>query len=334
MGRTRCDAKPIFNEEDWAKVNKLNKRLLDDWLIEMKSKKKSPKTLKVYRGDIRMVLIHILQEFDNRYILELNKKDFRNINIWLMEERGVSNARANGVMSAVRSMLDFAEEDDDYDYDVNPAKKVKGLPKEAVRDIIFITDEQILKLREKLREMEKYQMMCILDMAYDSAARRSELHQVEKHGLLERNCTNVVTGKRGKKFRIIYFDRTRESLKLWLDQRGKDDIDSLWVANYRGIKQPVANGTIYDWFVMMADILSEMEGKRIELTTHSLRHCCLDNMSTGNHYMCQKMNRPDGFNIDELKDLAHHSDISTTNSYLKDRTDEKLASAFGISIED
>ena len=332
MGRVRANTEQIFSNEKWEKVNKDNKYLLEDFTTELRSNKKSDGTIKQYYADIRLVFCHILTDFDNKYILELNKKDFRRINLWMID-RGVSNARTNRVMSAIRSMLSFAEEDDDYEFEVNLAKKVKGLSKEPVREIIFITDEQVYKLREKLREMEKYQWMCLLDLAYDSAGRKNELYQVQKHGLLDKNVTNIVIGKRAKKFKLMYFDRTKESIKLWLGQRGEDDIDCLWVKQVGDKKHEISGNTIYDWFVEMSKILSEIEGKNIEFSTHSFRHTALDNLSQGTHYMCEKLGKKDGFDISELKLLANHSDIATTMSYLKNRDEELLSSAFGVDLE-
>lgn len=333
MARTRANTEQVFSSEKWKLVNNENKLLLEDFLTELRSNKKSEGTIKQYRADIRLVFCYLLTDMSNKYILELNKKDFRRINLWMLD-RGVSNARANRLMSAIRSMLDFAEEDDDYDFDINYAKKVKGLSKEPVREIIFITDEQVYKLRERLREMKKYQWMCLLDLAYDSAGRKNELYQVEKHGLLDKNVTNVVVGKRAKKFKLMYFDRTKESLKLWLDQRGDDDIDCLWVKQIGNVNYEITNNCLYDWFVEMSKILSDVEGKEIEFSTHSFRHSSLDNLSQGTHYICSKLGKDKGFDISELKLLANHSDISTTMSYLKNRDDELLSAAFGVNIED
>jgi site-specific recombinase XerD len=203
----------IYTDDDWDKVNKENKNLMEDFLTELKSQKKKDSTLKQYRNDLRIVLIYILKEHNNKSILQLNKKHFRNMSLWLSGELNLSNARCNRLMSAVRSMLDFAENDDDYEYEINFAKKVKGLPREEVREIHFLSDEIIIKLREYLREHKEYQKMCLLDLAYDSAGRRNELFQVKKEDLLEKNNTNIVIGKRGKKFPLIYlFNSNTESL--------------------------------------------------------------------------------------------------------------------------
>ena len=118
----------VYNEEDWKLVSKENKNIMEDFLEEYRQQKKKQSTLDQYRNDIRIVLIYILKELNNKCLLELTKKDFRRFNLWL-QDKGMSSARVNRMMSAVRSMLTFCEDDDDYDYDQNVARKVKGLAK-------------------------------------------------------------------------------------------------------------------------------------------------------------------------------------------------------------
>lgn len=319
----------IFNEEDWELVNKENKNIMEDFLEEYRQQKKKPSTLNQYMNDLRIVLIYILKELRNKNILELNKKDFRRFNLWL-QDKGMSSARVNRMMSSVRSMLTFCEDDDDYEYDLNVARKVKGLAKESVREIQFLTDEQITLLREELRKREEYIKMLLLDLAYDSAGRRNELYQVLKEGLLDKNNTNIVIGKRGKKFPLIYFSRTKESLELYLNQRGEDDINSLWVVGKKE-KRQVSYQTLYEWFVDMANLLHELTGEDVPFNAHSLRHSSLENLSNGTHYLLKELGVAK-LELEQLKVYSHHSDISTTASYLKDNSNDMLESTFGIKI--
>ena len=319
----------VYNEEDWKLVSKENKNIMEDFLEEYRQQKKKQSTLDQYRNDIRIVLIYILKELNNKCLLELTKKDFRRFNLWL-QDKGMSSARVNRMMSAVRSMLTFCEDDDDYDYDQNVARKVKGLAKEPVRDIQFLTDEHISLLREELKNRKDYVKMLLLDLAYDSAGRRNELYQVKKEGLLDKNNTNIVIGKRGKKFPLIYFSRTKESLKLYLDERGEDDIESLWVVGKKE-KREVSYQTLYEWFVYMADLLHELIGEDIPFGQHSLRHSSLENLSNGTHYLLKELG-VEKLELEQLKVYAHHSDISTTSSYLRDNSNDLLESTFGIKI--
>ena len=322
----------VFSVEKWNKVCSANKELLRDFILELSSNKYSEGTIQQYRCDLRMLFCYILDHMDNKNILDLTRKDFRNIKMWYLNERQVSPARCNRVMSAIHSMLDYAEDDDDYDYDFNISKKVKGLTKENVKEIVFLEDSQVERLRNYLLEHENYKLMALLDLLYDSGARRKEVWQVTKNGLLEKNYTNVVVGKGGKKFPLIYFRRFKESLKLYLEQRGEDDIDSLWIVGKNGNKREGSLSVIYTWVMEMRAILSELEQKPILITPHSFRHSALENLKNGTHYICKDLNRTGGFSLEELKVYAHHEATSTTESYLKKDDNNILSSMFNINI--
>lgn len=326
----------FYSEEIWKLVNENNKELLEDFLLELRQNKKSQGTIYQYSSDIKGAFCYIEKQLGNKSILELTKKDFRKYSLYLSSECGLSNARHNRILSAVRSLLTFAEEnDDEYEYLTNVAKKVRGLPKESVREIFFLTNEQILKLKEELIRKEEYQKATLLMLAYDSCARKAELAQVEKYSFYDvnKNNTNKVIGKRRKVFNLVYFTLTKQSAKLWLDQRGNDDIDSMWIV-CSGDKKKVASGeNIYEWFIYMRDLFAEMEGKEMDFNVHSIRHSGLQNMSDGSHYICNELGMKDGFTLDKLKLIANHSDISTTSSYLKDNSIDELQEMFNIKIE-
>lgn len=328
----------IYNEKDWAEVNKFNKRLMEDYLLEMKSQKKKESSIKQYRNDLRILFTYIYKELDNKPISKLKKKHFRNYSLWLSQECGMSNSRVNRLLSSLRSLLEYATNEEEWEeqgLEINYAAKVKSLPKEESREIYFLTDEQIEKIYNYLLEKEEYQKATFLAILYDSAARRAEIAQVEKHNILESNMTNKVVGKRGKVFTLIYFNRTKQAAELWLKQRGEDDIDSLWVVGRGENKRQASYETLYMWVMDFCKILEELEGEYIPFNAHSFRHSSLDNLSNGTHYVCRLMAEKKGmsefkYDIQTLKLMAHHSDLSTTDSYLKDRSEEMLMSSFDL----
>src|SRR5690625_3023966 len=172
----------IFDEEEWKLVNPDNIDIMEDFLEEYTQRRMKPSTIKQYRYDLRIVFLYIKRKLKNRSILELTRKDFRRFSIWLRNDLGVSNARANRLMSVVRSLLTFVEDDDDYDYENNVARRVKGLPKEAVRvdeDDFYISFDQIMRLKDELIKRDRLQHALLLMMFFDSGARRNEVFQVE-----------------------------------------------------------------------------------------------------------------------------------------------------------
>ncbi len=320
----------FYDETKWNNVAKYNKLLIDDFLLELKSQGKSQGTIKQYFNDLRIICIYIHDELDNKEFRELKKKHFRNL-VLFFQDKNMSNARVNRLMSSVRSMLEFASNEEDYedDLEVNQASKVKGLRKESVRDIVFLSWNEVKLIYDELINQERYQEALLLALAIDSAGRRTELLQVKKDSItMDGSFTNEVVGKRNKRFRLMYNDLTRETYKLYMEQRGEDDIDSLWVTT-RGEKRELKSDSLYMWVTSWRTILQAKTGEYKELNVHSLRHIALELLSTGEHYICDKLGKK--LDLDALKLLAHHESIETTSSYLKDKSDDMLLEAFGIN---
>lgn len=344
MARSSGRYNRTFSEEKWSRVNPENKRILEDFLLECRSQKKSPKTIEAYRQDLRIILIHIMEKLDNRSLLELSKKDFRNITLWLSEglngsdsdSQGRSASRTNRLKAAVNTCLDFIENEDSYDYDQNMAKKVKGLPKEKVKtdeDAFFFTFDEFIEVRNRLVEQEDYQTAALWSIAFDSGARRTEVAQVEKHGFIDPNnhWTNVVRGKRGKMFPLVYLGDTRDIVIKWLEQRGEDNIDLLWTVGDGENRHAASSELLYSRIMKCAKILSDIRGKEANIFFHSIRHARSTVLSRGED---NRLKDKDGnnrvYSLEEIRILLHHDDISTTQSYLKPRDSEILGEMFGF----
>ena len=320
----------IYSKEKWDLVCKYNKNLMDDFLLELKSQKKSQGTINQYKNDLRILFIYIHDELDNKEIYKLKKKHFRNYMLWL-QEKDMSNARINRLMSALRSMLTYASDEEDYEdeLEINYAQKVKGLQKEKVREIIFLTDEEVTYIYKRLIEEEKYQQALLCALMYDSAGRRNECYQVSKDfGDLDENFTNVVVGKRNKSFRLLYRARTREAYKLLMNSR-KDDCPYLWTTKQGDEIVEASYETLYAWVISWRKIHSEKFDYK-PFNAHSYRHSALENYGDGTHYACREYLDGKPLTLDQLKLLAHHEDVSTTMSYLRDKGDDELLKAFGI----
>jgi integrase len=324
-----------YTPELWDQVNPENKAILDDFLAEYRQRKMSIRTIEGYYQDLRIILIYILLKCGNKSILELDKKAFRNLSIYLSDTCKLSSNRVNRMKSACNSMLTYCEEDDTYDYDINQAKKVKGVPREAVKtddDDFFFTFDEFIAVRDKLVERGDLQTAVMWSIFFDSGGRRNEVYQIQKHGLLDNNKTNIVRGKRGKTFPLIYMDDTKELIRQYLEQRGEDNIDSLWIKCSGENKEPIKYETLYDRMLKCSEILSEIRGTETNLFPHSARHARIEILLNG---LDDRIKDEEGnnkkFTLDEVRMFAHHEDISTTNSYAKDHTDEKIDDMFGFS---
>ncbi len=325
----------FYTPELWKQVNKENKRIIDDFLAEYKQRKKSKGTIDGYFNDLRIIMIYILKELDNRCVLELNKKDFRGLSLYFTEECGMSPARTNRLKSAINSLLTFCEEDDDYEYEINMAKKVKGIPRERVKDDennFFFTFDEFIKVRDILVKKGRLQDACLWSLGFDSAGRGNELFQVEKHGLLDGNKTNIVVGKRGKKFYLVYLDDTKELIRQYLEERGEDNIDSLWIKGIGKNKQPITDDALYDRVCSISKILSEVRGEQCNIFPHTMRHSRLECLAQGTDTrLLDENGKSQKYPLEQVQVFAHHSDVSTTQSYLKDHSDDTINEMFGFS---
>lgn len=324
----------IYTDEEYSHINIENKDIVQDFLEEYQQRKMKASTIKQYENDLRIINIFVKRFCGNRNLLELGKRDFRKLSIWLSDDLKMSNARVNRVMSCCRSMLSYIEDSDEYEYDINQAQKIKGLPKEPVRtdeDSFFMTFDQIIRVKEKLLEMGEIQLALLHMMMFDSGARRNEIAQIKKYNLLNSNKTNAVIGKRGKIFPLIYLDDTKELIRLWLDKRGEDNVESLWIVGSGDKKREASYEMIYDWVLKIREILSEIEGKQMNIFPHSYRHSRCECLLQGeDKRILDKDGVPKKFSLEQVQVYLHHSDPKTTLDYSKDHTDEIIDKMFGL----
>ena len=325
----------VYTPEKWKKVNQNNKDIIDDFLTEYRQQKKSENTIKQYFNDLRLIAIKIMEDFDNKSFLEMTKKDFRKLNLDF-DEMGMSPARCNRLHSSINSLLTFVENDDDYDYEINQSKKVKGVPNIKVRtneDDFFFTFEEFIKVRDILIKNGDLQNAVLWSLAFDSGGRRSEVFQVAKYGLLDGNKTNIVIGKRGKKFPLVYLNDTKELIRKYLEQRGDDEIDSLWIVGEGENKKPATKDCLYDRVANKINkILSEVRGEETNIFFHTLRHSRIECLQQGTD---ERLKDENGNNkkypIEQIQIFVHHSDLSTTAGYLKNHDEDTINEMFGIA---
>lgn len=321
----------IFDEEKWKKVNPENKTIMDDFLQEMKAQKKSDGTLLQYKNDLRILLIYVLDNEDNKSLLELKKRSYRNFVLYCDEEWHLSNARINRLMSATRMICAYLEDDEDEyeDYERSAAAKIKGLPKQRVRDINFIPNEDIEALYQKFMDEERYRDATLLGILYDSGCRKNEILQVEKATIIDDgNATNKVIGKRGKVFPVLYFNHTKTAFKKYNETR-KDDNPMLFVT---GTGATATSSSLYDWVINWKKDLKEISGVDYDnLNVHTFRHCYIENLLNGSHWLCHELNLG-AVPLEKIKSLAHHENSDTTLKYAINDENKDIEELLGIKL--
>ena len=314
-------------------VNADSKMVLDDYELELQARGLSDKTIYQYGADIRLFLVYVYHRMDNRYLLDLKRKDFRRYFLE-MQQANLSTARINRMQSSLRNILEYCElDDDDYaDYEKNQMKGIKSLAQVDTKDIFFLRDDQVTFLILYLLERQQWQKALYVSLSYDSACRRGEIVQVEKYSFMDKNRshTNDLIGKGNKRFSLFYMERTRAIAEKWLLVRGEDDIDSLWISDYGGTRSALKANRFYDWVVSFRKILDDAYAEEININPHSFRHSSLENYHNGSHINLQRMER-DSLSLNELRVLANHENVSITQGYLKNRDEEMMQELFKMS---
>ena len=319
----------VFTQEKWEKVNKYNKQLLDDYILSIKADGKSEKTIKQYYNDARIILIYIMEDHKNKEFYKLKAKSFRNFKLWC-QDREMSPARTNRLLVTCRNLINFGMEDEEFEDDFEECKintnRLKGLQKEEVRKIVFLTDEEIEIIYNRLVQDEKYSQALLCALLYDTSSRRAECFQVKREDIsLDKNITkNEVIGKRKKKFKLIYNDRTKEAFKLLEDNRN-DNYETVWLT-ISG--EPASYESLYNWVITWRDILKDETGVYKEFNVHSFRHSAATNLENGTHYIAKKLGKK--FELQKIQKLMNHESIETTVSYIESRTEDELLEAFEL----
>ena len=316
----------LFTKERWSNVLESNKKLMQQHIRNCKAEKKRPRTIEQYECDLRFFFCWNLIYNENMCVLDFKKKHFNEFKFFMVEERRASNARVNRIMSAIRTMMSYAEDDDDdyEDYIRNPASRIKGLEKEPVKDITFLTQIQIDLLRGYLIDKKMYQYLCLLDILYDSGARVNEVLQVNNTETAKLGYLKVIC-KGGRNEYILLHNRAKESLKLHLSI--KSEGEAFWQSKLGPAK---SSSTLRGWVKDLYKILKKLDSKTRYFTPHSFRHSVIENMLNGSHYLCESIGR--AFTIEEVALIVHHKSTDMTKSYAKPKDNEIIFNMFGISI--
>jgi integrase/recombinase XerD len=188
-----------------------------------------------------------------------------------------------------------------------------------------------MQVRDVLLKSGDLQGAVLWSVFYDSGARRNEVFLVEKAGLLDGNKTNIVIGKRGKKFPLVYLNDTKELIRQYLHERGDDDIPSLWIAKTGSEKKPIQMEALYTRILKCSDILSKIRGEECNIFPHSIRHSRAECLINGEDDRLKDENGENRkYTLEEIRLFLHHESADTTSGYLKDHSEDTIDSMFGI----
>lgn len=311
----------IFTQEKLLEVNRETKAVVRDYINECRATGLTQKTVEEYENLLKYSEMLIFDYFENKSILGMTRSDFRDLLLTLQFDFQLSHSRINSILSVLTNCLNYIEDDEDNwtKYSKNPVRSIKRLPKKPVRKKVFISRKEVKAIINRLVANWRLQEAVMISLIYDSGARVSELAQVKKTGILLGNTTNEVVRKgQKKKVKLIFLNDTKKLIEKWLEQRGEDDIEDLFIypalptTSNMHLKRAITQKTLYE----RAKRLGSIIGKNI--SPHVFRRSRAETLKRGED------ERFNGRKFDprEIQVLLGHNDLSTTQIYLKDDTHE------------
>ena len=320
----------ITSEEKLAKVNLENIQLGDDFLEYLTSIDRAKSTIESYKADLKVIWVLILDLLNNKFFVELSKRDIVKIQNHCLNTLGWSPARMRRVKSTMSSLSNYIDSmlDDEFEGYRPIVRKIENPAACAVRDKTVFADEQLEKLLDHLVEKKQYDKACMLAMAMHNGRRKSELPRMKVkyftndniiYGSLYKSPEQVQTkgrGSRGKMLTIYTLKNGfQKYLDLWLQYREENGITSEWLIpkkeNGVYIDEPIPTTTLDSW----ADTFSNFLG--VPFYWHSLRHYFCT--------ACARNNLPDEI----IKSLVGWESNDMVALYKDIEADEQFEKYFG-----
>lgn len=285
MGKRSTVYHTLVTPEKWEKINEKNKSLIDEFTDYLRSANKSPATIKQYEAQLRTFFVFVLERCENKFFVDLKKREFVKYFGYLANELEVSPNRICSMRAVLSSLSNFIERilDEDYPQFRNLVKVLEPVDKAFVRERPALTMDQIKDCLKKLEADKKYQVACCLAVLAASGMRKSEIIQMkmeyfEKDRLIYNGLayeTDKIRtkgrGKAGKVVTRIVFRNLVDIdhyIDLWRKKREELGIkdEYMFVVYHDGSYEQATQATINSFARTIAKYLGE------DFFVHNVRH--------------------------------------------------------------
>lgn len=276
--------------ENWNKVSKQNKKLVTDYIRYLKSNDKSPQTIMQYEAWLKVFFSWNYEENEDRFFIDLKKRDFVNYFGWLREE-GYSANRIASLKSVLTSLSNEIEllYEDLYPNFRNQLRGLEAIHITPVREKTILSNEKIDEMLCSMMDKGDYQEACFLALLCSSGCRRSEAVQMkvsfftEEHEVFDGKWKMYMTppirtkgrGKVGKQIKKYILKETFQPFfDKWMEQRKKMGVncDALFVVKKENGWVPAT--------IVTADSFAKSISRwfNINFYNHSCRHYFCTNL--------------------------------------------------------
>lgn len=174
--RRKTFRKVITSEELDKQINSDNVKLAERFLKNFATKR-SPNSVISYKSNLRIFFTWCLLECDNKFFIDIKKRDLMDFFDYCVTELKWSPNRYSQMHSCLSSFSAWIENfyDEDYPLFRNLLPKIEKPVKENVRKKTVLQKEDIDKLFKCFEENDMAQDACLLALAISCGARVSEL---------------------------------------------------------------------------------------------------------------------------------------------------------------
>lgn len=305
--------------EKLAKVNKKNADVIRKY-FSFKNMNLSESSKKSYQSDFNQWIVYIMENYDNRYILDVIDEDVEDM-VDLVEDYvafctsvlGNNERRIQRRMSSISSFFLYLRKkrkikENPIDFLDRP--KVKAGEKLQVKQT-FLTQEQVDEIREKLDQLGDIQLSLFFNFGLSTMARANAISNVKINQIdFKQERVDDVLEKEGKIVTLYPSDYTMELINKWIEYRKEKGIENehLFITRYGGDWRKVDKSTLQGTWIKKIGTLIGIP----ELHCHDLRH-------SGSNLLYHK-----GMSLEDVSELLSHSGTEVTRAHYLQANKDKI----------
>ncbi len=314
---------PNVTKEKWDEVCDFNKQLTEEFLEQQQL---SPDTIKQYRSGLYQFFWWVKEKNQNTPIVELKARDALRYQNYLIE-RGLSSSAVKLKRSVVSSLCGYIEVFYENEYPLFRNifnKKIPSIARNFKHEKEPLTLDEYDLLKKELQRKGLWQHLAYVIVSFETGARRSEIAQLKKEVvdydwidgkkyIMSHTLRGKGKGKEGKKIKVVLGEDSINAIKKWLDVRGEDDCEYVFVRKHKGASEAIQiyRETFNYW---CSEIFTDIVGRR--MYPHNFRSARATALANSD------------VPIASIQKLLNHDSPETTNGYILVNEDEKLDAIF------
>lgn len=303
-------------------VNPENLKLYDRYLKSniVKNKEVEDTTYATYQNYFNQFLVYLMEEWDN---MDLLSPDFFKNSIDIIENFMVfcqnklenHGKVINTKISAVSSFYIWCVKRRMIDYHPFQGKitRMQGVSDVRITKDYFLTEEQIETISQALDDNNKYDIQdkILFHLAITSANRVGAIHKLTLSSMdIDNMIFENIREKRGKRVEVMFDERCRDYILLWLEMRKEMDnlsVDSLFISTYSGKYNTMSKGAIQGRAKKIGKIIGIED-----FHMHCFRKSAINRVMTLSN------------DIEMAKALANHKSTDVTLLYIKPKSKAQI----------